>query len=160
AVVLDAETGDLLAAASYPFPDRIPTAPEPRPGNPLLDRSRYGIYPPGSTFKVVTALAALRKDPRLVPKTFECKPLPAGRVGNRVAGRLVHDDPTVTSPHGTVDLDKGIRHSCNAYFAQLATFEVGGKPLLDTAQLFGIPVARPNTEKQLKDALPQAAYGQ
>jgi cell division protein FtsW (lipid II flippase) len=162
AVVLDAETGDLLAVASYPFPDRLPSAAssEPRPGGPLLDRARYGIYPPGSTFKVVTAMAALRKDLGLVRKTFECKLLPDGREGNRVNGRFIHDDPTVTSPHGTVDLDKGIRHSCNAYFAQLAAYELGAKPLLDTAQLFGIPVARPNTEKQLKDALPQAAYGQ
>jgi cell division protein FtsW (lipid II flippase) len=160
AVVLDAETGDLLASASYPLPDRLPAEPEARPGGALLDRARYGIYPPGSTFKVVTALAALRKSPELARKTFECKHLPDGREGNRVAGRWIHDDPTVTSPHGTVDLDKGIRHSCNAYFAQLATFEVGGKPLLDTAWLFGIPVARPNTAKQLRDALPQAAYGQ
>jgi cell division protein FtsW (lipid II flippase) len=138
AVVLDADTGDLLASASYPFPERLPAAPEAKPGGTLLDRARYGIYPPGSTFKIVTALAALRKDPKLAGKTFECKLL----------------------PHGTVNLDKGIRHSCNAYFAQLATFEVGAQPLLDTAKLFGIPVARPNTAKQLKDALPQAAYGQ
>jgi cell division protein FtsW (lipid II flippase) len=164
AVVLDAESGDLLASASYPFPDRLPAVPEtPSEGKPigiLVDRARYGIYPPGSTFKVVTALAALRKDPKLAGKTFECKLLPDGREGNRVAGRLIHDDPTVTSPHGTVDLDKGIRHSCNAYFAQLATLEVGAQPLLDTAKLFGIAVARPNTAKQLRDALPQAAYGQ
>jgi cell division protein FtsW (lipid II flippase) len=174
AVVLDADTGDLLAAASYPFPERLPGALDSPPdegasakpakpgetGGPLLDRARYGIYPPGSTFKVVTAFAALRKDPTLSGKTFECKTLPDGRQGNRVAGRWVHDDPTVTSPHGTVDLDKGIRHSCNAYFAQLAAYAVKGEPLLETAKLFGIPVARPNTVRQLADALPQAAYGQ
>jgi cell division protein FtsW (lipid II flippase) len=160
AVVLDAETGDLLASATYPLPARLPAAPETKPGGTLVDRARYGVYPPGSTFKIVTALAALRKDPKLASKTYECKLLPDGREGYRVNGRFIHDDPTVTSPHGTVDLDKGIRHSCNAYFAQLATFSVGGQPLLDTAQLFGIQVARPNTEKQLKDALPQAAYGQ
>ncbi|HZF11017.1 MAG TPA: FtsW/RodA/SpoVE family cell cycle protein [Thermoanaerobaculia bacterium] len=160
AVVLDADSGDLLASASYPYPQRLPAAPDTKPGGPLVDRARYGIYPPGSTFKVVTALAALRKDPKLAGKTFECKLLPDGREGNRVAGRLIHDDPTVTSPHGTVNLDKGIRHSCNAYFAQLATFDVGGEALLETAKLFGIAVARPNTVKQLKDALPQAAYGQ
>jgi cell division protein FtsI/penicillin-binding protein 2 len=164
AVVLDAGTGDLLAAASYPFPERLPAEPATGPGGaggPLLDRARYGIYAPGSTFKVVTALAALRKDPALAGKTFECKLLlPERRAGNRVRGRLVHDDPTVTSPHGKVDLDKGIRHSCNAYFAQLATYAVGAGPLLDTAKLFGIPVARPNTPQALDSALPQAAYGQ
>ncbi len=160
AVVFDADTGDLLASASYPLPARLPAAPESKPGGTLVDRARYGIYPPGSTFKVVTAFAALKKDPKLAAKTFECKLLPGGRAGNQVNGRTIHDDPTVTSPHGTVDLDKGLRHSCNAYFAQLAAYSVGGQALLDTAQLFGIAVARPNTEHQLKDALPQAAYGQ
>jgi cell division protein FtsW (lipid II flippase) len=184
AVVLDAETGDLLAAASYPFPPRLPVDAAPAAagtgaagggggagpgggagsgagaGGTLVDRARYGIYPPGSTFKVVTALAALRKDPGLATRTFECKLLPDGRTGNRVRGRLVRDDPTVTRPHGTVNLDKGIRHSCNAYFAQLATYGVGSEALLKTAQLFGIPVARPNTARALETALPQAAYGQ
>lgn len=198
AVVLDAGSGELLAAASYPYPPRLPVdtsqtlagAPgvagivksvatsssevgsravamsgvgsvaATAGGGELLDRARYGIYPPGSTFKVVTALAALRKDPGLAARTFECKLLPGGRAGNRVRGHLVHDDPTVTKPHGTVNLDKGIRHSCNAYFAQLATFGVGSEALLATAQVFGIPVARPNTPRALESALPQAAYGQ
>jgi cell division protein FtsW (lipid II flippase) len=160
AVVLDAGTGDLLAAASYPFPERLPAEPAANRGGALLDRARYGIYPPGSTFKVVTALAALRKDPGLARRTFECRLLPDHRAGNRVRGRLVRDDPTVTSPHGTVDLEKGIRRSCNAYFAQLATYGVGAAPLLETAKLFGIPMARPNTPEALDNALPQAAYGQ
>jgi cell division protein FtsW (lipid II flippase) len=160
AVVLDAESGDLLAAASYPYPERLPAEPATGPGGALLDRARYGIYPPGSTFKIVTALAALRLDPALAAKTYECKLLPDGREGNKVRGRWVHDDPTITSPHGTVDLDKGIRHSCNAYFAQLGTYSVGARQLLATAQLFGIAVARPSTWEQLDKALPQAAYGQ
>jgi cell division protein FtsW (lipid II flippase) len=201
AVVLDAGTGALLAAASYPYPLRLPVdtaqlvsgvagaagvaggvkavAPASSGatggvagiggeagvattagGGALVDRARYGIYPPGSTFKVVTALAALRKDPGLATRTFECKLLPYGRVGNRVRGHLVRDDPTVTRPHGIVNLDKGIRHSCNAYFAQLATFGVGPEALLATAQVFGIPMARPNTPRALDSALPQAAYGQ
>jgi cell division protein FtsW (lipid II flippase) len=171
AVVLDAGSGELLAAASYPFPARLPIEPATMPAGAaggggagasgaLVDRARYGIYPPGSTFKLVTALAALRKDPAVAGKTFECKLLPEHRAGNRVRGRLVRDDPTVTSPHGIVNLDKGIRRSCNAYFAQLATYAVGAEPLLRTAQLFGIPVARPNTPRALEKALPQAAYGQ
>jgi cell division protein FtsW (lipid II flippase) len=180
AVVLDADSGDLLASASYPFPLRLTASPggdsggvEPGPqgavaaaaarlatAGPLLDRARYGVYPPGSTFKVVTAVAALRKDPGLATRTFECKPLPDGREGTRIGGSWVRDDPTVTSPHGTVNLDKGIRRSCNAYFAQLATFAVGAQPLLDTARLFGIAVAHPNTRQELEKALAQSAYGQ
>jgi cell division protein FtsW (lipid II flippase) len=160
AVVLDADSGDLLAAASYPFPRQLPADPATTSADELLDRARYGIYPPGSTFKVVTAFAALRKDPGLAARTFECKLLPEGRAGNRVRGRLVRDDPTVTSPHGIVNLDKGIRRSCNAYFGQLAALALGARPLLETAQLFGIPMARPNTPEQLEKALPQSAYGQ
>jgi cell division protein FtsI/penicillin-binding protein 2 len=75
-------------------------------------------------------------------------------------GRPVRDDPTVTAPHGQVDLDRGISQSCNAYFAQLGTYEVGSERLLETAKLFDISVARPNTPEQVKDALPQASYGQ
>jgi cell division protein FtsI/penicillin-binding protein 2 len=167
AVVLDAETGELLASVSYPWPERlwperVAAEPSERSVDALIDRARYGIYPPGSTFKLVTAMAALRQDPALANVTFQCIALPGGRAGNRVRGwgRAIRDDPTITHPHGTVNLEKGIRQSCNAYFAQLATYELGPEPLLETARLLGIPTAHPNTPGKLKDALPQAAYGQ
>ena len=162
AVVMDVEKGDLLASAGYPWPQRLPIDDPEEDRDAMIDRARYGIYPPGSTFKIVTAMAALRKDPAIVSKTFECKPLPDGRMGNRVRGwgRPIRDDPTVHSPHGTVDMEKGIGQSCNAYFAQLGTYEVGPERLLETAEAMGISVARPNTPEQLKDALPQASYGQ
>ena len=174
AVVLDATNGEILASASYPWPERLPVKEAKdaedaeHPGDTddteseLVDRARYGIYPPGSTFKLVTAMAALREDPAVAHKIFLCQPLPGGRVGNRVRGwgRPIRDDPTVTTPHGEVDMAKGIGQSCNAYFAQLGTYEVGPEALLETAQQMGITVARPNTPEQLKDALPQASYGQ
>jgi cell division protein FtsW (lipid II flippase) len=164
AVLLDADTGDLLAAVSYPWPKRLPAAAADPGGSDagLIDRARYGIYPPGSTFKVVTALAALQKDPDLAAETFQCRRLPDGRVGNTVRGwgRPMRDDPTVHAPHGSVNLEKGITQSCNAYFAQLATYEVGAEQLLATAERMGIETAQPNTPEQLKDALPQAGYGQ
>lgn len=166
AVVMDAQTGDLLASASYPWPHELPIElPLKRPaehGNEMIDRARYGIYPPGSTFKLVTAMAALRKDPGLAARTFECKALSGGRVGNSVRGwgRPIRDDLTDHVPHGTVDMEEGIRVSCNAYFAQLATYAVGAQQLHETADLMGIKVAKPNTPAQLKDALPQAGYGQ
>ncbi len=166
AVVMDAATGELLASVSYPWPkgqqglETQGTGDEAR--SELIDRARYGIYPPGSTFKVVTAMAALRKNPELAGKTFECKLLPDGRVGNSVRGwgKPIRDDPTDHEPHGEVDLDKGLVVSCNAFFAQLGTYEVGPEALLETAKALGINVARPNTPAQLKDALPQASYGQ
>jgi cell division protein FtsW (lipid II flippase) len=167
AVVLDPVTGDLLASVSYPWPAQLPvqvSGGDAGVGSlpTLIDRARYGIYPPGSTFKIVTAMAALRKDPRLASQSFTCKLLPDGRVGNYVKGwgKAIRDDPTDKAPHGEVNLEKGIVVSCNAYFAQLGTYAVGPEALLDTAKALGITVARPNTAQQLKDALPQASYGQ
>jgi len=88
AVVLDAATGDLLAALSLPLPSEAGGAGD------QLDRARYGLYPPGSTFKVVTAMAALRRDMRLTHQVYECIRLPDGRVGNFLRGsrRPVRDD--------------------------------------------------------------------
>ncbi len=162
AVVLDPDTGDVLASVSYPWPDRFPVRSTEDNEGDLIDRARYGVYPPGSTFKLVTAMAALRKDPSLAQKSFVCKTLPGNRVGNSVRGwgKPIRDDVTDTVPHGDVNLEKGIVVSCNAYFAQLGTYEVGAKDLLETAQLLGITTARPNTPEQLKDSLPQSAYGQ
>jgi cell division protein FtsW (lipid II flippase) len=160
AVVMDPATGDLLAAVSFPLPVDNQT-PEPE-SNPYLDRARYGLYPPGSTFKVVTAMAALRKDQGLTHKTYECIRLPDGRVGNYIKGwnRPIRDDVEDKTPHGTVNMERGIVVSCNAYFAQLGTYDVGAQPLLDTATLLGIAAASPNTAAQLKKFLPQSAYGQ
>jgi peptidoglycan glycosyltransferase len=59
-----------------------------------------------------------------------------------------------------VDLEKGIVVSCNAFFAQLGTYDVGAEPLWTTANLLGIAVASPNTADQLKKSLPQSTYGQ
>ncbi len=164
AVVMDPSTGDLLAAVSYPLPPAIDAPPEQQPAdaNPYLDRARYGLYPPGSTFKVVTAMAALRKNPQLARTTYACVRLPDGRVGNFIKGsnRPIRDDIKDHEPHGTVDMERGITVSCNAYFAQLGTYEVGAEPLFDTANLLGISVASPNTAAQLKKSLPQSSYGQ
>ncbi len=170
AVALDAATGDLLAAVSFPLPTLDPAgaeaaSPEPEPdseANPYLDRARYGLYPPGSTFKVVTAMAALRKDAGLMHKTYECIRLPDGRVGNYVKGssRPIRDDVQDTAPHGTEDMEHAIVVSCNAYFAQLGTYDVGARALLDTAHLLGITAASPDNEAQLKKSLPQSSYGQ
>ena len=166
AVVMDPSNGDLLAAISLPLPPDHPadaaSAPDPDAPNPYLDRARYGLYPPGSTFKIVTAMAALRKDQGLTHRTYECIRLPDGRVGNYIKGgnRPIRDDIEDKAPHGTVDMEKGIVVSCNAYFAQLGAYDVGAQPLLDTATLLGILTASPNTAAQLKKFLPQSAYGQ
>ena len=165
AVVMDPATGDLLAAVSLPLPNLDANAPpvaEDAANMPYLDRARYGLYPPGSTFKVVTAMAALRRDPALAHKTYECIRLPDGRVGNFIKGsnRPIRDDIQDQAPHGTLDMQRGIVVSCNAYFAQLGTYDVGAQALWDTANLLGIAAAVPNTAAQLKKSLPQSSYGQ
>ena len=53
----------------------------------------------------------------------------------------------------------GMVQSCNAYYAQLA-MSVGPKALLETADLLGISVARDDSAVRLRNALPQAGYGQ
>jgi cell division protein FtsW (lipid II flippase)/cell division protein FtsI/penicillin-binding protein 2 len=169
AVVLD-ENGDLLAAVSYPWPAAAaaggPLGTETdsvRDANDetLMDRARYGVYPPGSSFKVVTATAALRKDPALEGATFVCERLPDGRVGQRLKGwgRPIRDDPSDTVPHGTLDLPHALVVSCNAYFAQLG-LKVGSQAMLETARLFEIPLGQPESPAVLRDTLPFAAYGQ
>lgn len=142
-VVMDAQSGDVLALAS---------------AGEAIDRARYGQYPPGSTFKIVTAIAALRLDPELRHKTFRCQPLGGGRVGANIAGwnRPIRDD-IGDAAHGAVDMEKGIQVSCNAYFAQLGVNSVGSKALLETAALLDIPAGDIG---EIRKMLPFAAYGQ
>jgi cell division protein FtsW (lipid II flippase)/cell division protein FtsI/penicillin-binding protein 2 len=162
AVVIDPDSGNLLSAVSYPFPDLSErTGAENENNNePLLDRARYGLYPPGSTFKLVTAATALRRDIDLSRAKFTCTGLPDGRVGARIQGwGRVRDDVLDTHPHGTISMHDGIVRSCNAYFAQLAV-HVGPQALLDTAVRLGISAAPSNSVKRLRETLPQAGYGQ
>ena len=57
------------------------TCRQPDADDTMLDRARYGLYPPGSSFKVVTAMAALRKDPKNVDQQYECKACPTAGPG-------------------------------------------------------------------------------
>ena len=176
AIVLDPDSGQLLAIGSYPFPDadanqngESPSAGSGRTdpvegrgsdSEMLLDRARYGLYPPGSTFKLVTAAAALRRDAASSRATFQCTEQPNGRVGMRIPGwGVVRDDVLDKHPHGTIDMHDGIVRSCNAYFAQLAV-RVGPQQIFDTATMLGISVSRDNSVSRLKGTLPQAGYGQ
>ena len=160
-VVIDPDTGDLLASASYPFPIETDngTGHVDQPDT-LLDRARYGLYPPGSTFKLVTAAAALREEMGLSRATFMCVRLPDGRVGTRLPGwGIVRDDVLDTAPHGTIGLHDALARSCNAYFAQLAV-RVGPQALLETAAMVGVSVSRDNSVARLRATLPYAGYGQ
>ena len=157
AVVIDPDTGELLASASYPWPERPSTDTDT-----LLDRARYGLYPPGSTFKLVTASAALRERDELTRTTFTCSRLPDGRVGAKIPewSRPIRDDVLDSRPHGTINLHEGLVHSCNAYFAQLAV-KLGSEPLIAAAAQLGIPLTQASNVRARVDAtLPQVGYGQ
>ena len=153
-VVMNAQSGETLALANWPVPPDKGKAS----ADELLDRSRYGEYPPGSTFKLVTAMAALRLDPRATERTFSCRGLGDGRVGTVIRGwrRPIRDD-IKDHAHGTLNMERAITVSCNAYFAQLGVFAVGSKALRETASLLGISVG---SEPELRAMLPFAAYGQ
>ncbi|HEY2014758.1 MAG TPA: FtsW/RodA/SpoVE family cell cycle protein, partial [Bryobacteraceae bacterium] len=157
-VIMDAASGGVLAMVSAPAPDPPGSRNAAPSDDELLDRARYGQYPPGSTFKLVTAIAALRLDPELRHRTFLCKTLADGRAGNVIAGwnRPIKDD-VGDHAHGTLDMQRAIAVSCNAYFAQLGVHDVGAKALAETASQMGISTGDP---AELRKALPFASYGQ
>jgi peptidoglycan glycosyltransferase len=161
AVVIDPATGDLLASVSYPWPETARTGTSAVQREAQLDRARYGLYPPGSTFKLVTAAAAMLKDPAAARTSFVCTRLPDGRVGARIGGynRPIRDDVLDTQPHGSVDMRAGMVVSCNAYFAQLAT-RLGPAALIEAADRAGLSLAAGNETARIRDTLPQAGYGQ
>jgi cell division protein FtsW (lipid II flippase) len=152
-VVMDPNSGDVLALVSVPAPASNPTTPEE-----LFDRARYGQYPPGSTFKLVTAMAALRINPGLENQAFSCRRLPDGRVGAIIPGwrKPIRDD-VGDSAHGTLTMHQAITVSCNAYFAQLGVFSVGAQQLSETAKLLEIPAG---SVADIQAAMPFASYGQ
>jgi cell division protein FtsI/penicillin-binding protein 2/cell division protein FtsW (lipid II flippase) len=153
-VVMNAQTGDVLALASYPEPP----ATGPASDDEMLDRARYGEYPPGSTFKLVTAIAALRLSPKATENVYRCSNLGDGRVGTIIPGwrRPIRDD-IGDHAHGALKLGNAITVSCNAYFAQLGVFAVGAQALHDTAEMLGIQTG---SVAKVKEALPFASYGQ
>jgi peptidoglycan glycosyltransferase len=159
--VIDPATGALLALASYPWPEIDRDLARDAGGEPasLLDRARYGLYPPGSTFKLITAAAALNGGRAGALPSFTCERLPDGRVGARIPGirRPVRDDPLDHTPHGRVDLRKGLVVSCNAYFAQLAR-HIGPAALIEASRVPQIQVS--STAARLTSTLPHAGYGQ
>jgi cell division protein FtsW (lipid II flippase)/cell division protein FtsI/penicillin-binding protein 2 len=164
AVVLDSASNEVLAAVSYPWPvaDDVKGVAEGESDEEttdrLLDRVRYGLYPPGSTFKLIVAGAALRSN---TDATYACIRLPDGRVGNYVRGarRPVRDDPLDKTPHGVLDLHHALVVSCNAYFAQLA-LRLGPGALIKASAPFQIDVARLPTTEGLEPTLAHAGYGQ
>lgn len=121
-VVLDALTGDVLAMVSSPSfdPTQFATGLTPAlwqelstdPRNPLTDKAIAGVYPPGSTFKPVVALAALEAGAITPDVSFSCPGYFS--LGNATFHCWRKEG------HGTLRLHDGIKKSCDVYFYETA----------------------------------------
>jgi len=98
--------------------------------NPLLDRAIQGIYPPGSTFKIVTMLAALRNGV-VRPGTQMQACNGSYHFGGRSFGCWKPEG------HGSLDLVGALEHSCDVYFYQLG-LRLGLPRLEATARALGL----------------------
>lgn len=137
AAVVEVDTGKVLALASHPSPDpnllsgRMSRAEAQRlesdPLRPLLDKALRESYYPGSTFKVIPALAGL--EDRLInpDEKVMCR-------GRYELGRHVF---RCMKAHGPVDLHQALAQSCNVYFYHLAE-KVGLERMARMASLFGL----------------------
>lgn len=164
AVVLNAATGRILASVSLPTYDpnrislddleRIYDAPE-KAG---LDRARFEVYPPGSSFKIVTAAAALESLDQL--PAYHC--MHRNKIdwmdGVVHRSRIVADDAT-DLPHGLIDLDQAIVESCNVYFASLGV-EIGAQRLYNMASRMHLELTGIHNAVQMSRDLADNAYGQ
>ena len=140
-VALNPDTGEVLAMASAPsfdpniFVRGINSGDWRRlvndPRKPLLNRAIQSRYPPGSTFKIVTAIAALEEGIVTKDTNYYCK-------GSIYFGRIFRC--WKWGGHGNVNLHKAIVESCDVYF-----YEIAKKLDVDTlAQYaFGFGLGRP-----------------
>lgn len=136
AVVLDVKTGAILAIASKPdmdpndfvngsYAQKQAYYNDPRL-RPLFDRATQGVYPPGSTFKPITAIAALMSGAVDPKDTVYC----SGRYWKN--GGL-----DCWQAHGRVDLQRALAVSCNTYFQWAG--EMAGIQMIDNiAEQFGL----------------------
>ena len=138
-VVLDLEHGDVLTAASAPSYDpnkfvrgiSVPDYALLRDNDhrPLASKTVQDAYPPGSTFKMVTALAALDAGIITPEETVWCP----GHL--EVSGRRFHCWKRVG--HGHMNLEQSLRESCDVYYYDLAV-KVGIENIAKMARRLGL----------------------
>ena len=117
-VVIDVRTGAILASASYPTFSQIDysknySAMLKDPLKPMLNRAISGLYPPGSTFKMVTALAALESGTITRNTQIEDKGVYTYYKGYRPQCDIYK---TYHKTHGWVNVIKALQVSCNYFF--------------------------------------------
>ncbi|MDE6846112.1 MAG: penicillin-binding protein 2 [Lachnospiraceae bacterium] len=117
-IVSEPSTGKIIAMVSKPDfdPNEIDSIwdelIEDKESTVLLNRVTQGLYPPGSTFKIVTALEYIRENPDTYNQyTYQC------------GGRFTLGEDRINCYHGTVhgyeDFTKSFAKSCNASFANI-----------------------------------------
>ena len=138
-VVLDVKNAEVLASASYPTYDLANFSAEwaekaEDPLKPFLNRAFQGAYPPGSTFKMVTAVAGL-EEKKITPTTLI-----------RDEGRYTYYTPNgpqcwiyrqYGGKHGLINVSKAIEVSCNYFFFEVGR-QLGIDTLVDYATRFGL----------------------
>jgi len=137
-VVIDVRTGEILAMTSYPDfnPDTFDEDYNKLlldKGNPLFNRAISGTYPPGSVFKMVTAIAGLE----------EGIVTPDSVIVDR--GRYEHYGQTFNcwiwsqsgETHGSQNVANAIGNSCNYYFYEVGK-QLGEKKIYQYADMFGL----------------------
>jgi len=133
-VAIEPSTGRVRAMASNPpyDPNRIPydltELNENELETPLVNRATQGQYPPGSTFKVVTAAAGLESG-TITPETAFSAPSPL-----EVEGTPLEND--FNTSYGPITLDTALTNSVNTWFGQLGQ-KVGQDQLFETMEKFG-----------------------
>jgi peptidoglycan glycosyltransferase len=147
-VALDPRTGEVLALASFPAFDLNQAVTDfsaiPDEGAPLLDRVTQGLYPPGSTFKVVTATAALESGEFTPDSSFDdtgSYSTPGGPIRN-FGGEV----------YGRHDLATALTNSINTTFASIGD-DLGAETMGDQMTDFGFG-ERPPIDLPEREVLP------
>lgn len=121
-VVLDVRNGEVLAMVSHPGYDPnvfITGTTQQRqallndPGQPFLNRAIVGLYPPGSTFKIITMSAGMQELGLTQHSTFYC----AGQWDGLADGATRYC--WLRSGHGTLNLLNGLVYSCDTVFWEI-----------------------------------------
>jgi penicillin-binding protein 2 len=137
-VILDPNTGDVLALASWPTynPNLFVPSISPEqlqslqndPDIPLLPRAYRSAYPPGSTFKVAVGIAALESSAIRSDDQFNC--VPAIQIGNVTFHNWKKGD------RGSLNFVQAITESCDTWFYQVG-IKTGAQPIIDWALKLG-----------------------
>ncbi|HZS31467.1 MAG TPA: penicillin-binding protein 2 [Gaiellaceae bacterium] len=103
--------------------------------SPLYNNATQGLYPPGSTFKLVTASAALDTG-KFTPNSQFYDPGYCTEYGTKIYNSASPDSPSAHETFGNTTLSAGLEHSINSVFCHVG-IAIGAKSILDYAKRYG-----------------------